>query len=95
MKILALDLGKFKTVFCNYYTNTADHHFGTLATTPQAMHDLFVEHQPDRLVIEVSHVKTRRKQAAVALARKVLIWCWAMLRDGGTWQSDREQPTMT
>ena len=56
MKILALDMGKFKTVFCNYYTNTADHHFGTLATTPQAMHDLFVEQQPDRLVMEVSHV---------------------------------------
>ena len=56
MKILALDLGKFKTVFCIYHTNTADHHFGTVPTTPQAMHDLFVEHQPDRLVMEVSHV---------------------------------------
>jgi transposase len=29
--------------------------------------------------------KTRRKQAAVALGRKVLCWCWAMLRDGADW----------
>jgi transposase len=29
--------------------------------------------------------KTRRKQAAVALGRKVLCWCWAMMRDGTEW----------
>lgn len=29
--------------------------------------------------------KTRRKQAAVGLARKVLVWCWAMLRDNQPW----------
>jgi len=33
--------------------------------------------------------RTRRKQAAVALARKILIWCWAMLRDGSTWDDSR------
>jgi transposase len=32
--------------------------------------------------------RTRRKQAAVALARKILVWCWALLRDGKTWQED-------
>jgi transposase len=31
--------------------------------------------------------KTRRKQAAVALGRKVLCWCWAMLRDGSEWST--------
>lgn len=30
--------------------------------------------------------KTRRKQAAVALARRILGWCWAMLRDGSNWR---------
>jgi transposase len=30
--------------------------------------------------------KTRRKQAAVALARRILCWCWAMLRDGSQWR---------
>ena len=30
----------------------------------------------------LSRGKARRKQAVVALARKVLVRCWAMLRDG-------------
>jgi transposase len=30
--------------------------------------------------------KTRRKQAAVALARRILCWSWAMLRDGTDWR---------
>ena len=34
----------------------------------------------------------RRKQAIVALARKLLVRCWAMLRDGTPW---REQPAAT
>jgi len=34
--------------------------------------------------------KTRKKQAIVALARKLLVRCWAMLRDGTVW---REDPT--
>jgi len=34
--------------------------------------------------------RTRRKQAVVALARKILIWCWAMLRDGSVWDPTRD-----
>jgi transposase len=30
--------------------------------------------------------KTRKKQAIVALARKLLVRCWAMLRDGTAWR---------
>jgi hypothetical protein len=30
--------------------------------------------------------KTRRKIAAVATARKLLVICWAMLRDGTRWR---------
>ena len=30
--------------------------------------------------------RTRRKQAAVALGRRVLTWSWAMLRDGTDWR---------
>src|SRR5262249_19306132 len=30
--------------------------------------------------------KTRKKQAIVALARKLLVRCWAMLRDGTVWR---------
>lgn len=30
--------------------------------------------------------KSGRKKAAVAIARKILVWCWGMLRDGTTWR---------
>jgi len=53
MKILAVDLGKFKSTACVYHTQTAQHTFQTLPTRPQTVHDLIVEHAPDRLVIEV------------------------------------------
>jgi transposase len=42
-----------------------------------------------RAVFErLSRGKARRKQAVVALARKVLVRCWAMLRDGVPWRPD-------
>ena len=52
-KIIAIDLGKFKSVACTYQTATGDHTFTTLPTQPQKFHDLFVQEQPDRVVIEV------------------------------------------
>jgi transposase len=36
----------------------------------------------------LSRGKARKKQAVVALARKVLVRCWAMLRDGAAWRAD-------
>jgi transposase len=39
--------------------------------------------------------KARRKQAAVALARKVLVRCWAMLRDNQPWRPDPEPAPAT
>ena len=36
----------------------------------------------------LSRGKARRKQAVVALARRLLVRCWAMLRDGATWRAD-------
>jgi transposase len=56
MKILALDLGKFKTVACAYEAETARHRFATVATTPQAIHDLIVALEPDRVVIEICSI---------------------------------------
>jgi transposase len=38
----------------------------------------------------LSRGKARKKQAIVALARKLLVRCWAMLRDGKKW---RDEPT--
>lgn len=36
--------------------------------------------------------RTRRKQAAVALARKLLVWCWALLRDESEWDESHFAP---
>ena len=53
MQILALDMGKYKTVACDYEAETARHNFATVPTTAQALHDLTVEREPDRVVIEI------------------------------------------
>jgi transposase len=56
MKILALDLGKYKTVACDYELATGEHEFETIATTPQRLHDLLVAREPDRVVIEICSI---------------------------------------
>jgi len=38
----------------------------------------------------LSRGKARKKQAIVALARKLLVRCWAMLRDKARWRADPE-----
>jgi transposase len=39
----------------------------------------------------LSQGKARKKQAIVALARKLLVRCWAMLRDGAAWRDPAPQ----
>src|SRR5712692_11520707 len=56
MKILALDLGKYKTVACAYEAESGQHEFTSVATSPQALHDLLVEREPDRVVIEICSI---------------------------------------
>ena len=41
-RIIALDLGKFNSVCCTTDVATQQHRFGSIATTPQAMHDFLV-----------------------------------------------------
>ena len=53
MRILALDLGKFKSVACEYEAETGRHRFATVLTTPKAVHDLMVDREPQRVVIEI------------------------------------------
>lgn len=55
MLILAIDLGKFKSVACSYRSDT-DTTYQTIDTTPQAVHDLLTETEPDRVVVEVGTV---------------------------------------
>ena len=56
MKILALDLGKFKIVGCVYDGASGEHRFKTSFTTPSALAQLVREVKPDRVVIEVCNI---------------------------------------
>src|SRR5687768_10065921 len=54
--IIALDLGKFKSVACVTDARTRRHRFETLDTTPQRLHALFVAHvcqDPARTLVVV------------------------------------------
>lgn len=53
MEILAIDLGKQKSTACLYEAESGEHRFQTLQTAPDTLHDLVVESDPDRVVIEI------------------------------------------
>jgi len=53
MNILAMDLGKSKTVVCFYDSETGKHKYDKVKTTPQQIHDLLAEHKPGRVVFEI------------------------------------------
>src|ERR1700733_6425506 len=53
MKILAIDLGKFKSTACVFEAAIGKHAFTTIRTVVAEMHDLLALHQPDRVVIEI------------------------------------------
>src|SRR2546421_10280547 len=53
MKILTLDLGNYKSVGCIYEMASISHKFTSVVTTPKGLHDLLVEEEPDRVVIEI------------------------------------------
>jgi len=53
-RILALDLGKFNSVLCDFDPATGNHRFESLETTPQAIHDLLAGlagHEPAKEVV--------------------------------------------
>ena len=56
MKILALDLGKYKTVGCAYEAANGAHRFKASSTTPAGLQQLVKEVKPDRVVIEVCNI---------------------------------------
>lgn len=53
MKILALDLGNFKSVACIFETSTTAHEFETIVSSKEAVRELVQRRRPDRVVIEV------------------------------------------
>jgi transposase len=53
VRILAIDLGKFKSVACVYESSTGEHSFTTVPTKPGEIHDLMATHYPHRVVVEI------------------------------------------
>lgn len=56
MKILALDLGKYKTVACEYEAESGQHRFHTVLTTPAALQRLVLQVAPDQVVLEICNI---------------------------------------
>ena len=75
MEILALDWGKSKSGACVCEADTGEARFTTLPTSPRAVHERVRRGSP-----------ARKKIAIVAVARRLLVRCWAMLRDGTRWR---------
>jgi transposase len=87
MKILAIDLGKFKSVACVYQSTTGEHGFVTLGTTAAQMHDLLAKQQSERVVIEVGPAAGWVKDLAEAMGFQVQVanpnhdaWRWKNLK---------------
>ncbi len=85
--ILALDLGKFKSVACRYDSATGEHAFETIATTPPAVHDLLIETAPQLLVIEACSVCGWISDLAESLSIEVRVantlgeaWKWRRVK---------------
>jgi transposase len=93
MKIMALDLGKYKTVFCDYDSINGERAFGKVKTTPQEIHDLIVEKEPDRVVLEVCGIAGWVVDIAEALGKATEVanpmhdaWRWKNVKK----KTDRE-----
>jgi transposase len=91
MKILALDLGKFKSVFCLLTDRQPE--YGKVSTDRQSIHDLLVKHQPDRLVMEIGPGAGWVHDLATALDLTVQVanpnderWHWKRVKE----KSDRK-----
>jgi len=83
MNILALDIGKFNTVYCDYICETGEHEFGKVKTIPQAIHDLIVDKEPERVVMEVCSIAGWIVDIAKALGKETEVantshdaWRW-------------------
>ena len=53
MKIVGIDLGKFKSVVCELNTDETKPQYDTISTTPSVIRALLEKRRPDRVVIEI------------------------------------------
>src|SRR5919206_1334054 len=87
MKILALDLGKYKTVACEYEAESGRHRFHTILTTAAALQQLVERVQPDQVVFEICNIAGWIYDLLRSLGVTVLVantsddaWRWRKVR---------------
>ena len=87
MKILALDLGKFKTMCCFFDTKTRKHEFLTAATERSYLTTVFKKHKVDLVVMEACGPSGWIHDLAVSLGLKTLVcstnedaWKWSNVK---------------
>jgi transposase len=83
MKILAIDLGKFKSTVCLLKGETGEHSFAAIHTVAAEVHGQLAQHQPDRLVMEIGSAAGWVKDLAEAMGIHVQVanpnheaWRW-------------------
>jgi transposase len=93
MRILALDLGKSKTVYCDYNSGDNEGSYGKIKTSPQDMHDLIIRYAPNRIVFEVCSIAGWVYDIATSLCSDVQVanpnhegWRWKNVKH----KSDRK-----
>ena len=87
MSILAIDMGKYKSVACIDEAQQRRRRFQSLPTSPRDFHDLFVEIQPELILIEISPLAGWVVELARVLGIKILVvntsdepWRWKKVK---------------
>jgi hypothetical protein len=95
MLILAIDLGKAKSLACWYQTDDATHEFRAVPTRPDDLHTLLTDRPIERVVIEVCDAAGWIVDLCRTLALPVQVadtnreaWRWKNVKN----KSDRETP---
>jgi transposase len=91
--ILAIDMGKNKSVYCRHNPLNGEQKYETIPTSPQAFHDLLVQHPEDTVLIEISPLagwvsdlcRTLKIQLKVVNTTSDA-WSWKKVKD----KSDRK-----
>ena len=71
MKILAIDLGKYKSVACNYVTATGTARFATIVTHVLELDRLLRQESPDLVVIETCSIANLGARSVLPAGREV------------------------
>lgn len=83
MRILAIDLGQDKSVYCDFDSATGECREGSFPMNLKRVREEFVQRSPDRVVVEISPLAAGVHDVAVGLGIDIEVadttqdaWCW-------------------